>query len=368
MTQAFSFAPTSAHFVGLFCALYSLWLFLSRHVRVLICRHVLVEEFAVLENTSDEPFSLEGCYIADIIGHHKSRPFGSQAVVEPHDQVTIWTAPGRVGPKGLEEDAHNIFWKNLSNNKPRAQPVLNNSGDGVNLLNAKGDIIASIAVEEPGAAATSKGQPAGATDSASNVVVETSTEVVDLSAVPRPRTPTRSISTGSAQPTNSILGPDRQPYVRQLWLEMLDSDTGFKLKSSEGLSGVSLSACPGGRDCARLSRCDSEFPNICFDAQECFDPIGKKRCTTFEPCQCLMGNFSTVFTDNGFRFFPAAAPFDAKEFDAVTERPDIIIKRDYCVDGTFNMRACEPLEMGCESIVPCLKSDVRACQSLVPGM
>eukprot|EP00730_Choanoeca_flexa_P017052 TRINITY_DN8160_c0_g1_i2.p1 TRINITY_DN8160_c0_g1~~TRINITY_DN8160_c0_g1_i2.p1 ORF type:complete len:214 (+),score=34.79 TRINITY_DN8160_c0_g1_i2:181-822(+) len=157
-------------------------------------------------------------------------------------------------------------------------------------------------------------------------------------------------------------------------LKIVDSDTGIKFKNTDQLTGVTLQTCGGGRDCARVVRCSSQHPKICFEAQACFDPAGKKRCSQLEPCQCLIGDFALATADNGIRFTKNVAPTSDATLPVVDSSvaaglPAPLVKRERCFDGdTFNIRACQPLEEGCEAIVPCLEDESRSCKKLVPGM
>lgn len=43
----------------------------------------------------------------------------------------------------MKEDTNNIFWRNSGNGQPRKQPVLNDEGDGLRLLDAAGVVVAT---------------------------------------------------------------------------------------------------------------------------------------------------------------------------------------------------------------------------------
>jgi hypothetical protein len=81
---------------------------------------------------------------------------------------------------------------------------------------------------------------------------------------------------------------------------------------------VTLQTCADGRDCARLVRCSASFPKICLEAQECYDPAGKKRCIKLEECQCLVGDFTLADVGNGIRFEKENFNFNPKSAEEFT--------------------------------------------------
>eukprot|EP00045_Choanoeca_perplexa_P015012 m.180968 g.180968 ORF g.180968 m.180968 type:complete len:211 (+) comp16868_c0_seq2:130-762(+) len=196
-----------------------------------------------------------------------------------------------------------------------------------------------------------------------------------LAAVPTTtRANSNKVILGQTLSTDEILAMKRMAHTDDpdKCLRLVDSNQGIKFKNTDSLQGITFQTCPGGRDCARIIRCSSLDPRICFEAQTCYDPAGKSRCTELQACQCLVGDFALASADDGIRFTSDVAMLgDANNryVDGVTELPVPLIKRERCFDGdTFNIRSCEVMEEGCEAIVPCLQEGDRSCKKLVPGM
>jgi len=116
----------------------------------------LKDEFVTLKNSGDKQLSLQGCYLQDFVGTHKSKPFTAKTKIGGGVTAKVWMAPSSKkfgGPK--KENGENFFWRNVGNGQPRSAPVLNDSGDGVQLMSPGDEVICKIMAQTVSAAAPS---------------------------------------------------------------------------------------------------------------------------------------------------------------------------------------------------------------------
>eukprot|EP00730_Choanoeca_flexa_P012729 TRINITY_DN4564_c0_g1_i1.p1 TRINITY_DN4564_c0_g1~~TRINITY_DN4564_c0_g1_i1.p1 ORF type:complete len:440 (+),score=116.01 TRINITY_DN4564_c0_g1_i1:28-1347(+) len=112
----------------------------------------LERECVQITNTSRKKVSLQGLYFRDINGRYSCKPFDDYTIA-PSANVTFWTCPAKAGLK--IDDGDNLLWRN-KNGKPRAKAVLNDQGDGLELVD--GDtVVAMISSQEEDVVNTSDG-------------------------------------------------------------------------------------------------------------------------------------------------------------------------------------------------------------------
>lgn len=101
------------------------------------------KERAVIVNYGTEDVDLEGFHLRDIVGGNSSAPFVGPHIVPAKGSVTIWTAPGLDGSDApANESISDFFWMNKSGG-PRKQSVLNDEGDGLELVSSDDKLVLS---------------------------------------------------------------------------------------------------------------------------------------------------------------------------------------------------------------------------------
>ncbi len=131
-------------------------------------------ELAVVRNVSGKALRLGGFVVKDAVGSNTSAPL-EDFEIPAGATFNIWTQPG-ADDFSVTESATDIFWRNKSNGQPRKSPLLNNEGDGLQILNASGAVVCKASASAGSTAATSQPQDAPMdTDDTVSVAASTAT-------------------------------------------------------------------------------------------------------------------------------------------------------------------------------------------------